>query len=126
MKVSTPLNKLLSKASVVLYVITLKLVANNYSHESLTFPINVPISIWVLVLLSQFVPCVIKYSVIACAHLFRTILISFWQFISKYTPVFPNYYILVSFWLIFGFFFRRFSMLSLFDCEFMLRSFIIA
>ena len=49
MKVSTPSNKLLSKASIVLFVITLKLVADNSSHQSLAFPINVPISIWVLV-----------------------------------------------------------------------------
>ena len=49
MKVSSPSNKLLSKASIVLFVITLKLVADNSSHQSLTFPINVPISIWVSV-----------------------------------------------------------------------------
>ena len=76
-KVSTPSNMLLSKAIVVLFVITLKLWADNPSHNFLTHLVNVPIIIWVLVLLSQFVLCVIKYNVIACDYLFNTILISF-------------------------------------------------
>ena len=51
-KVSTPSNTLLSKATLVLFVITLKLRADNPSHYFLTNYVNVPIIIWVLVLLS--------------------------------------------------------------------------
>ena len=72
-KVFTPSNKLLLKAIVVLFVIRLKLGADNHSHDFLTHPVNVPIIIWVLILLSQFVPCVIKYNVIVCDHLFNTL-----------------------------------------------------
>ena len=68
---------LLSKGTVVLFVITLKLGADNLSHYFLTHHVNVPIIIWVLVLLSQFIPCVIKCNVIACDHLFNTVLIYF-------------------------------------------------
>ena len=68
---------LLSKAIVVLFVITLKLGTDNPSHHFLTHHVNVPIIIWVLVLLSQFVPCVMKYNVIACDYLFNIVLISF-------------------------------------------------
>ena len=68
---------LLSKATVVLFVIILKLGANNHSHNFITHPVNVPIIILVLILLSQFVPCVMKYNVIACDHLFNTVLIYF-------------------------------------------------
>ena len=67
-KVYTPLNMLLSKAIIVLFVITLKLGADNHSHHFLTYPVNVPIIFWILVLLSQFV---------ACYHSFNTVLISF-------------------------------------------------
>ena len=70
---------LLSKATVVLFVITLKLVANNPSHHFLTHPINLSIIIWVLVLLSQFILCVMKYNVIACDNLFNTVLIFFFD-----------------------------------------------
>ena len=76
-KVSTPSNMLLLNATVMLFVIILKLGADNPSHNFLTHPINVPIIIWVLVLLSQFVPCVIQYNVIVCDNLFNTVLISF-------------------------------------------------
>ena len=68
---------LLSKAIVVLFVITLKLGTDNPSRYLLAHPVNIPIIIWVLVLLSQFVPCVIKYNVISCDHLFNIVLISF-------------------------------------------------
>ena len=68
---------LLSKATIVLFLITLKLWADNPSLHFLTHPVNVPIIIWVLVLLSQFVPCVIKYNVLICDHLFNAVLISF-------------------------------------------------
>ena len=68
---------LLSKATVVLFLITLKLGASNPSRYFLTHPVNVPIIIWVLVLLIKFVPCVMKYNVIVCDHLFNTVLISF-------------------------------------------------
>ena len=81
---------LLSKATVVLFVITLKLGTDNPSHHFLTHPVNVPIIIWVLVLLCQFVPRVIKYNVIVYDHLFNIVLISFRQSISRYTPLFPN------------------------------------
>ena len=81
----------------MLFVMTLKLGADNLSHHFLTHPVNVPIIIWILVLLSQFVPCVIKYKVIACDHLLRVVLISFRQSISRYTPVLPNCSIFVSF-----------------------------
>ena len=67
-KVFTYLNMLFSKATVVLFVITLKLETDNPSHYYI---------IWVLVLLSQFVHCVIKCNVIACDNLFNTVLISF-------------------------------------------------
>ena len=76
-KVSTPSNILLSKATVVLFVITLKLGADNPSHHFLIHPVNVPIIIWVLVLFFQFVPYVIKYNVIVCDHLFNIVLIYF-------------------------------------------------
>ena len=76
-KVSTPSNILLSKAIVVLFVITLKLGADNPSHHFLTHHVTIHIIIWVLLLLSQFVPCVTKYNVIACDHLFNTVLIYF-------------------------------------------------
>ena len=76
---------------------TLKLGANIPSHYFLTHSFNVPIIIWVLVLLCQFVPCVIKYKIIACDHLLRIVLISFRQSISRYTPVFPNCSIFLSF-----------------------------
>ena len=66
-----------SKATVVLFVIKLKLGADNPFHHFLTHHIYVPIFIWVLVLLSQFVPCVIKYNIITCDHLFNIVLISF-------------------------------------------------
>ena len=81
----------------MLFVMTLKLGADNPSHHFLTHPVNVPIIIWILVLLSQFVPCVIKYKVIACGHLLRVVLISFRQSISRYTPVLPNCSIFFSF-----------------------------
>ena len=61
----------------MLFVITLKLGADNPSHHFLTHPVNVLVIIWVLVLLSQFVPCVIKYNSIACDHLFNNVLIPF-------------------------------------------------
>ena len=54
-----------------------KIGADNHSHHFLTHHVNVPVIIWVLVLLSQFVPCVIKYNVIACDHLFNNVLIPF-------------------------------------------------
>ena len=76
-KVSTPSNILLSKAIVVYFVITLKLDADNPSHNFLTHPVNAPIIIWVFVLLSQLVPCIIKYNVIVLDHLFNTVLIYF-------------------------------------------------
>ena len=76
-KVSTPSNMLLSNATIVLFVITLKLGVDNLFHNFLTHHVNVPIIIWVLVLLSKFVPYVMKYNVIACDHLFNTVLISF-------------------------------------------------
>ena len=72
-KVSTPSNTLLSKATVVLFIITLKLGADNHSHHFLTHPVNVSIIIWVLVLLSQFVHCVIKYNVIAFVTIYLTL-----------------------------------------------------
>ena len=68
---------LLSNATIVLLVVTLKLVTDNHSHHFLTHFVNVPIIIWVLVLLSQFVPCIMKYNVIACDYLFNNVLISF-------------------------------------------------
>ena len=68
---------LLLKAIVVLFVITLKLGADNPSYHFLAHPVNAPIIIWVLVLLSLFVPCVIKYNAIACDHLFNIVLIPF-------------------------------------------------
>ena len=68
---------LLSKVTVVLFVITFKLGADNHSHNFLAHNLNVPIIIWVLILLSQFVPCIIKYNVIVCDNLFNTVLISF-------------------------------------------------
>ena len=61
----------------VLFVITLKLGADNLFHHFLAHPVNVAIIILVLVLLSQFVHCVIKKNIISCDHLFNTILISF-------------------------------------------------
>ena len=61
----------------VLFVITLKLGADNHSYYFLAHPVNIPIISWILVLLSKFVPCVIKYNVIVCDHLFNTILIYF-------------------------------------------------
>ena len=73
-KVSTPSTMLLSKATVLLFVIILKLGANNHSHYFLAHPVNVYIIIWVLILLSQFVPCVIKYKY---DHFFNIVLISF-------------------------------------------------
>ena len=77
-KVSTPSNMSLSKARIVLFVITLKLGADNHFHHFLTHPVNFPIIILVLVLLSQFLPCVMKYNVIVYDHLFNSGLISFW------------------------------------------------
>ena len=74
----------------MLLVMTLKLEADNYFHRFLTHPVNIPIIIWVLILLSQFVSCVIKYKVIVCDHLLRVVLISFRQSIFRYTHVFPN------------------------------------
>ena len=68
---------LLSNATVVLFVITLKLGADNSFHHFLAHPVNGPIIIWVLVLLSQFVPYDIKYNVIVCDNLFNIVLISF-------------------------------------------------
>ena len=68
---------LLSNVTVVLFVITLKLGADNPSYHFLTHLVNVLNIIWVLIILSQFVPYVIKYNVIACDHLFNTVLISF-------------------------------------------------
>ena len=59
-KVSTPLNILFLKAIVVLFLITLKLGADNPSHNFLAHHVNVHIIIRVLVLLSQFVSCVIS------------------------------------------------------------------
>ena len=44
-KVSTPLNMLLSKATVVLFVIALKLGVDNHSHHFVTHYVNVPIII---------------------------------------------------------------------------------
>ena len=44
-KVSTPSNILLSKATVVLFVITLKLGTDNLFHNFLTHHVNVPIII---------------------------------------------------------------------------------
>ena len=72
-----PSNMLLSNGTVVLFVITLKLETDNPFHHFLTHPVNVPIIIWVFVLLSQFVPCVIKYNVITCDNLFNVVLKSF-------------------------------------------------
>ena len=71
-KISTP-----SKATVVLFVITLKLGADNPSHHFLTHLVNVLIIIWIFLLLSKFVPCVIKYNVIACDYLFNSVLKNF-------------------------------------------------
>ena len=81
----------------MLFVITLKLGANNPSYHFLAHLISVPINILVLVLLSQFFPYVIKYKVITCDHLFSAVLISFRQSIFRYTHVFPNCYTFVSF-----------------------------
>ena len=50
-KVSTPSN-ILSNSIVALFVITLKLGSNNHFHHFLAHLVNVPIIIWVLVLLS--------------------------------------------------------------------------
>ena len=86
----------------VLFIITLKLGVDNHSHHFQTYHVNVPINIRVLVLLSQFVPYVIKYKVIVCDHLLSIVLISFRQSISRYTFVFPNCSIFVSFGLYFG------------------------
>ena len=71
---------LLSNATIMLFVITLNLGADNPSHNFLTHLVNVHIIIWVLVLLSQFVPCVMKYNVIVCDHLFNTVLVFFFFF----------------------------------------------
>ena len=43
-----------------------------------------------------------KYNVIVCDNLFNTLLISFCQSMSRYTPVFPNCSIFVSFGSYFG------------------------
>ena len=105
---------LLSKATVVLFVITLKLGTDNPSHHFLTHPVNVPIIIWVLVLLCQFVPHVIKYNVIVYDHLFNIVLISFRQSISRYTPLFPNCSIFFLSWFIFRYFVLSFKCIWVF------------
>ena len=61
----------------MLFVITLKLGVDNHFHHFLAHPVNGPIIIWVLVLLSKFVPCGIKYNVIVCDYLFNIVLIYF-------------------------------------------------
>ena len=76
-RVSTLSNMLLSNATVMLFVITLKLGVDNHFLHFLAHPVNGLIIIWVLILLSQFVPCDIKYNVIVCDNLFNIILISF-------------------------------------------------
>ena len=68
---------LLSNATVMLFVITLKLGADNHFHHFLAHPVNGLIIIWVLILLFQFVPCDIKYNVIVYDNLFNIVLISF-------------------------------------------------
>ena len=68
---------LLSKATVVLFIITLKLRVDNPSHNFLTHHVNVPIIILILILLYQFVYCVMKYNAIACDNLFNNVLIYF-------------------------------------------------